>query len=261
MPDPSRLEVSGPVLFARYAFPPNLHGYCGPADHDEFFSSGAAKDQRGLRAMAQQFAGAWPYLQLIAGATGLTDPLDARVVQAYWVGSPRLDRVGAAATGNSMQERFRRLAGPQFGDITEGVLAGGVPHHSFAVFCVYPFTSLLSNASKAEYALTVLDRCRIRWGRVRSVHGDHVVVDSQPLTWDGRRLDFGPTKTETVVQARAGVGIAGPLEVGDWVSLHWEWVCERLTNGQVAQLRHYTRRHLAIVNNADRGPLVAPILG
>ncbi|MGZ5373161.1 MAG: DUF6390 family protein, partial [Aeromicrobium sp.] len=31
MPD----VVPGPVLFARYAFPPNSHGYCGPADHDE----------------------------------------------------------------------------------------------------------------------------------------------------------------------------------------------------------------------------------
>ncbi len=261
MPEPPRQEVAGPVLFARYAFPPNLHGYCGPADHEEFFSSGAAGDHRGLRAMAQQFAGAWPYLQLIAGATGLTDPLDRRVVQAYWVGSPRLDRVRTQATGNSMQERFRHLAGPQFGDITAGVLAGGVPHHSFAVFCVYPFTSLLTNASKAEYALTVLDRCRIRWGRVRAVQGDQVVVASEPLTWDGRRLAFGPTQTETVVQSLDGVGIAGSIKVGDWVSLHWEWVCERLTDAQVAQLRHYTQRHLAIVNNAARGSLVAPILG
>jgi hypothetical protein len=28
---------------------------------------------------------------LIAAATGLSDPLDARVVEAYWVGSQRLE--------------------------------------------------------------------------------------------------------------------------------------------------------------------------
>ena len=60
-----------------------------------FFEYGVAgADDRGLRALAQQFAGAWPYLQLIASATGLDDPLDRRVVEAYWVGSPRLDQVG-----------------------------------------------------------------------------------------------------------------------------------------------------------------------
>ena len=58
------------MLFARYAFPPNRHGYCGPADHLAFFESGTAGDDRGLRAMAREFAGAWPYLELIAGATG-----------------------------------------------------------------------------------------------------------------------------------------------------------------------------------------------
>ena len=46
--------------------------------------------------MAREFAGAWPYLELIAHGTGLDDPLDRRVVEAYWVGSPRLDRSGPA---------------------------------------------------------------------------------------------------------------------------------------------------------------------
>ena len=100
-------------------------------------------DDGGLRAMAQQFAGAWPYLQLIAAATGLDDPLDRRVVEAYWVGSPRLDLVGTRAVGDSMEDRFRDMTGARFGSLTEGVLAGGVPHHSFAVFCIYPYTGLL----------------------------------------------------------------------------------------------------------------------
>ena len=98
--------VPGPVLFARYAFPPNSHGYCGPNDHTAFFEYGVAgADDRGLRAMSQQFAGAWPYLELIAEATGLDDPLDRRVVEAYWVGSPRLDQVSTRAVGNSMEDR------------------------------------------------------------------------------------------------------------------------------------------------------------
>ena len=68
-----RGAVPGPVLFARYAFPPNSHGFCGPHDHTAFFEYGVAgADDRGLRQMSQQFAGAWPYLQLIASGCSLT---------------------------------------------------------------------------------------------------------------------------------------------------------------------------------------------
>jgi hypothetical protein len=48
----------------------------------------------------------------------------------------------------------------------------------------------------------------------------------------------------------------GELEPGDWVSLHWEWVCDRLTIRQVEHLRSFTLRHLQIVNdgNLHAGP-------
>jgi hypothetical protein len=253
--------VPGPVLFARYAFPPNSHGFCGPPDSGGFFEQGVAGADDGLRAMARQFAGAWPYLQLIAGATGLDDPLDRRVVEAYWIGSPRLDRVGPRAVGNSMEDRFRHLTGARFGSIAEGVLAGGVPHHSFAVFCIYPYTGLLTDGRKAATALMVLDRCRIRWGRVRAVQGDQVVVESSPLTWDGDALRLGPPQVETAVRSVDGVGMVGAVEPGDWVSLHWEWVCDRLSPGQVARLRGYTERHLAIVNDRSTRSSVPTLLG
>jgi hypothetical protein len=253
--------VPGPVLFARYAFPPNSHGFCGPPDSGGFFEQGVAGVEAGLRAMAQQFAGAWPYLQLIAGATGLDDPLDRRVVEAYWIGSPRLDLVGPRAVGDSMEDRFRHLTGARFGSIAEGVLAGGVPHHSFAVLCIYPYTGLLTDGRKAATALMVLDRCRIRWGRVVAVQGDQVVVETPLLTWDGDVLRLGQPQTETAVRSVDGVGMAGAVAPGDWVSLHWEWVCDRLTPAQVGRLRGYTERHLAIVNDRSTRSAVPTLLG
>lgn len=254
--------IPGPVLFARYAFPPNSHGFCGPGDSGAFFEYGVAgTDDRGLRTLSQQFAGAWPYLELIAAATGLADPLDSRVVEAYWVGSPRLDRVSVRAVGDSMEERFRRITGGKFASLTTSVLAGGVPHHSFAVFCIYPWTGLLSDGRKAANALTVLDRCRIRWGQVQAVSGDQVVVESRPLTWDGHLLGLGEPAQETAVRAIDGVSMIDELAPGDWVSMHWEWVCDRLTTRQVHHLRDFTLRHLQIVNegNLHAGP--AALLG
>lgn len=249
-------RASGPILFARYAFPPNHRGSCGPADSLAFFESGTQGVEHELQAMAREFAGAWPYLQLIAGATGLPDPLDRRAVEAYWIGSPRLGRVTVTDVGDSMEERFRFRSGPRFSSLTEGVLAGGKPHHSFHVFLIYPWIGLLHDDRRAEQALTVLDQCRIRWGTVVSTSGDQVVVESSHLTWDGRRLDLGPSQTETVERSIDGIGLASPLEPGDQVSMHWEWVCDRLTGPQLFALRYYTRRHLDIVNQEQQaGPL------
>jgi len=255
----AELATPGPVLFARYAFPPNSHGYCGPADNGTFFEYGVhGVVDGGLQSMAREFAGAWPYLELIAGATGVPDPLDRSVVEAYWVGNPLLDRVGTSAVGGSMEDRFRHTAGPRFGSLAEGVLAGGVPHHSFHVFCIYPWVGLLGDDRRAANALTVLDRCRIRWGRITALQGDQAVVESASLTWDGRRLGFAPPAPETVVRSLGGAGMAPDLSVGDWVSLHWEWVCDRLSERQLAALRRFTRRHLDIVNErvSRSGPAV-----
>jgi hypothetical protein len=55
------------------------------------------------------------------------------------------------------------------------------------------------------------------------------------------------------------VGFVADLQPGDWVSLHWHWVCDRLTRRQLAALRHYTLRQLAITNHkvAHPGPAAA----
>jgi hypothetical protein len=240
---------SGAVVFARYAYPPNALGYCGPADSTALLQYAAAgvADQ-GLTQLARGFEGAWPYLELIAGATGIGDPLDRRVVEAYWVGSWLLDRVGVRPIGDSLEERFRRRIGRGFSALADGVMAGGVPHHSFHVFGVYPWVGFLGDGRRSEHALEVLDRCRVRWGRVTSVVGDQVTVRSQPLRWDGRALRLGPDAEESARRAVAGIGLVADLRPGDWVSLHWDWVCDRLSRRQLAALRRYTSWHLDIVN-------------
>ncbi|HEY2043090.1 MAG TPA: DUF6390 family protein [Jatrophihabitans sp.] len=256
------LEPPGPILFVRYAFPPNHHGYCGPSDNQSFFEYGAASIvDEGLRALASQFAGAWPYLELIAGATGIADPLDRRVVEAYWVGNQLLDSIGVRALGDSMEDRFRLRTGRDFATLSDSVLAGGMPHHSYHVFCIYPWVGLLGEDRRGEQALTVLDRCRIRWGRVREVLGDQVVVESQPLTWNGQHLALGEMVTETAVRSLDGVGLLPDLVPGDWVSLHWEWICDRLSANQLAALRRYTKIHLGIVNTRLGHRGIAAALG
>jgi hypothetical protein len=88
-----------------------------------------------------------------------------------------------------------------------------------------------------------------------------VVVETPLRTWDGDALRLGAPQTETAVRSLDGVGMVGGVAPGDWVSLHWEWVCDRLTEAQVSRLRRFTERHLAIVNDRSNRSLVPQLLG
>jgi hypothetical protein len=250
--------ASGPTLFARYAYPPNERGSCGPPQHRTLFEYGvAAQVDPGLELLARQFAGAWPYLEFIAGVSGIEDALDHRVVEAYWLGNDLLDRIDMTTFGNALMDRFRRQMGTSWSHLAEAIPVGVVPTHSFHVFHVYPWVGLLGNGRGEP--LEVLQRCRIRWGQVVSVDGDLVVVRSRPLVYDRGRLELGEPQLETATSSRDGVGLATGLQPGEWVGLHWGWVCDRLSLQQLTQLRRYTLRHLKIANDrvAHSGPALS----
>lgn len=241
---------AGPLLFARFAYPPNELGYCGPADSQallERVTAGASGP--GLRQLSRGFEGAWPYLELIAAANGLADPLDRRVVEAYWVGNALLDRVGPLAMCRSLDERFASRTGRTFQRLAAAGSAGALPHHAFHVFGVYPWVGLL-RSGRVDEPLHVLDRCRIRWGRVEAVDGDGAVVRSRPLCWDGHRLALGLPRPERVRVGVDGLGLAAPA-VGDWCALHWDWVCDVLTPRRLTALQRYSARQLDVVNGAQ----------
>jgi hypothetical protein len=249
--------TAGPLLFARYSYPPNSLGYCGPADHVELLEYGAAGVvDAGLVQIARGFDGAWPYLEIIAGANGIPDPLDARVVEAYWVGNTLLDRVDMQTFGSHLLDRFRGRAGRSWEHIAESIPVGATPHHSYHVFCVYPWLGLL-RAGRTEEPLAVMDRCRIRWGQVVAASGDLVTVSSRPLAWDGRDLGLGPPRLEQAVATADGKGLVRGLTPGEWVSMHWGWVCDRLTTDQLGALCRYTRRVLDLANRTGSTATVA----
>jgi hypothetical protein len=255
------VTAGGAVLFARYAYPPNELGYCGPDDPAALLQyTAAGAGGPGLAHLARQFAGAWPYLCLIAGANGRSDPLDADVVEAYWVGNGLLRRVGGALFAAHLADRFGARAGRGTADIAELAVRGAPAHHNFHVFAVYPWVGLL-RAGTVDHPLRVLDACRVRWGRVTAVAAGRATVSSRPLCWDGRRLLLAPERTERAVVSVDGAGLAPAVRTGDVVSLHWNWVCDVLRPRQVTALRRATAHVLALTNDALARPVTAAVLG
>ncbi len=225
--------MSGAELFARFAFPPNELGYCGPAGAEALLE----EDEAEIAARARQFDGAWPYLEIIAAAAGIDDPLDARVVEAYWIGNELLELVDPVACLHELRSRFAGQVTSGLGEVT-----GAVPHHSFHVFVVYPWAGMLGRGRDAV-ALSVLEQCRIRWGVVTELDGERAAVVSEPLTWRDGELRLGPERTETVRWATEGRAFVRPA-VGDTVALHWDWVCDKLSEAQRAGMAHWSGAQL-----------------
>jgi hypothetical protein len=237
------------VLFARYAYSPNRLGLCGPDDAEALFGEASSRgDDRELRRLAQGFEGAYPYLRLIASANGIEDPLDPRVVDAYWLGSPLLDRVTPQLFGDSLRLRFRpRLRSSTWRWLEGAAPVGGKPVHAFHVLDVFPKVGLM-RGEHADRVVETMDACRVRWGRVVEVVGDQLVVNVVPLRLVAGRLELGPAQVGRVTAWRSGAGFIGSVAAGDVVSVHWDWACDILVPEALQRLVAWTRSQLAVAN-------------
>ena len=235
-PSPARagdwLEpISGALLFARFAAPPNSLGYCGGDDHRALVDQlRAGMDGPDLIRLCRAFEGAWPYLRLIATSAGIPDPLDPRVVEAYWIGSGLLDRVSPAAFAVDLERRFRpRTARKEWPWLVAKSVQGALPHHSFHVLEVMPRIGLL-RAGHVAAILPSMEQCLIRPARVVASDEEGLLVHSRPLVIVDGRLGFGP-----LVEQRVAHGEVSARR-GDDVAIHWGWSCGRLSPRQRSQL-------------------------
>lgn len=238
----------GEHLFARYAYAPNQLGYCGPAETAALFELGVTGScDADVHEIARRFSGAWPYASLLADLAEIDDPLDERVMRAYWTGGPLLETIDHVEFGARLLELIGSRAGHYWAHLTPDLLPEASPTHGFHVFGVYPWSRLLTEGLP-EQPLHVLDNCRIRWGQVIDVDDEHVLVRSQRLAWDGTQLALAPDTDERVRRSTAGRGFVGDIGGGDWLAMHWDWVCERLEDSELDSLRRHTDWQLAATN-------------
>ena len=192
-------EVAGALLFARYAYPPNALGLCGadsPGTLLEYGDAGASDG--GLAELARTFEGAWPYLTLIAEANRIEDPLDPRVVEAYWVGNGLLARVPPADARaprpralprparqrrreDPLDRRRRRGAAPLLPRVRRSTRGSGC--------------SAAGSSTSRSASSTSAGRRRRSCSRSRAESAD---VLAEPLLWEDGRLRLGEPEPRRV---------------------------------------------------------------
>ncbi len=234
------MSADGALKFARYAFPPNELGYCGPVGARAMLAPGAEAE---IELRARQFEGAWVYLEFLAEAMGESDPLATEVVEGYWLGSDLISTLPSAELLRKLINRF----GDQPGGTWREAAVRARAHHSFQVYEVYPWAAMLQKGLAAGPAIGVLDGCRIRAGTVDSVEGEWVSVSASQLHWDGERLAPAEPTTGRARWAIDGESMLDEPAVGDLVSLHWDWVCDVITPAQAAQVNTLEAEQRAIL--------------
>ena len=240
--------LPGPLLFARFAFPPNDLGLCGPESGETLpdrVRTGRSDPE--LVRIAQQFEGAYPYLELIAAENGVADPLDSRVVEAYWLGNDLLARVGPRARHVDLTERFRSRTRPREWSWLEAKADGAsAVHHSFHVLEILPRIGMMRGGLPADL-IGALERCLVRPGRVVAVGSGLLDVEAPALELRDGQLHLG-TPRPIHLSPLDGASFGDRLVPGDEVAIHWDRVCGRLDPAQAARLRSVTELNLAVAN-------------
>jgi len=242
-------DTRGVEMFARYAYAPNALGYCGPA-LGATLRDGSVDE---VRRAATRFSGAWPYLRVLSRLTGITDPLDYRLVESYWLGGG----VGSDLNAKDFFDALLEIIGPQAGrywsHLTADLASEAAANHCFHVFGVYPWTRFLGrentgNTGMDEQPLSVLDNCRITWGTVVSRAGDDIQVVCRRLVWDGQALALTEPSERRLDVWADGYSAVPDVAVGDQVAVHWGRLCGRLSPQQVRALADSTDRQLRVTS-------------
>ena len=246
-------DPQGLATCARYSFAPNSLHYCGPekqVDMHAYVSQGTV--DKGLYEILNRFDTLYKYLELIGIENNIGDPFDPRVVEAYWLGNDLLHKTKyqpmEKLLGDGLQLK-KKLKPKQFNS-TLSKLDHGVAHHTFHVLNIFRRTGHLPIA----HTLDTMDECRISWGKVKKFTNYELPITTEkkgfiklqveiiPLIYSHDRLDLGKQEIREVLS----VGLVP--KVGEWVSVHWGYVCEVLGARQVKNLEYYTKLAIRLAN-------------
>lgn len=245
-------QFDGALLAARYAFMPNKLRYCGGEANTELFEYVCRHSgDPGLVGLLKEFETMHPYLRLIAEANKIFDPFARPVVEAYWIGNELLENVSMKNFYRYLidEQKLKKKLKPGIAEKIFGKLsAGGKPHHSWHVFNI----SKRTGHQPTEHSLQTMDDCRVSWGKVmeggsRSLAGK-AMIEYQPLVAKGNRLALGEPICREAWSEINRKSFVKELKPGDWVSLHWGWVCDFLSEAQRKNLEKWTRHNLTLAN-------------
>ncbi|OGK38040.1 hypothetical protein A3F60_03370 [Candidatus Roizmanbacteria bacterium RIFCSPHIGHO2_12_FULL_39_8] len=246
------MDPKGLFLCARYSAAPNFFGYCGPDENRSLIQHlKEKKADKEVQSILSEFESLYLNLNLIAHENKIRNPFAAKVVEAYWIGNPLLTHIKNIDYVSLLKEKFeleKKMGNEAFSRLKYKFLNNKLlPQHSFHVFNIFKRTGNLV----VNQTLATMDSCRISFGQVvnpDSLLTRNVIVRTKPLEKMGGKLHLGRKTLKSLRVDYRGKIFLKELNVGDWVSFHWGFVCDLLTAEQVKNLEFYTQKAIDFYN-------------
>lgn len=238
-----KAELSGARLATLYSLMPNRLGFCGPQEGCVYgklrkFLLGEISEKE-IRKILSKFEASYAYYKLIARKNDIRDPLNKKVVEAYWLGNKLLEKVNAEDVKKMILKDFvkpnllsQETAIQRIALIPKNSKA----HHSFHVFILGSVTGRVDFKD-----VKLRDICRPGWGKVISMKGDKVLVEYEPLAEKSGKIKFGKKKRKYINWDRK---LVPDISLGDWVSFHWDFLAQKLKKENIKNLEKYTKSNL-----------------
>ncbi len=245
------MDKNGLLLCAKYAASPNFFGYCGPSKSSNLIDhlrEGVADDE--LQYLLSEFETLYPYLQLIARRNKINDVFDEKVVEAYWIGNEFLNKVRASDYFYFAKERLileKKLPVIEFNKVKRKIYSFQfLPHHSFHVFNIFKRTG----ANPSIHTVKTMNECRISFGKLKTQNSKlkTIIVETKQLTIINNKLILGKPILRQLKIDYKGKTFLNNLKMRDWVSFHWGYICDVLTERQVKNLEYYTQKAIDFYN-------------
>ncbi|MDG6933838.1 MAG: hypothetical protein JRN68_04000 [Nitrososphaerota archaeon] len=228
---------------------PNSLGFCGPDEGGkilEHLHEGSVSEQ--LVSELMKFEAAYPFIHMIAKSTG-NDIFDYRVPEAYWIGNELLNQVEMkdfyAFSHSTLKGRDKSVTREVFRTPQVRV----IPHHTLYVLMTLelPLVKGGPNLNNEDKLIEQMEACRVSWGKVKEVGKNELVVLKRPLV---RREDVISTGEQVASKIKydSNIDAFKAIKAGDYVSIHWNFACEKLSRAQVRNIEKYTLSDLVTMN-------------
>jgi len=241
------MDKQGLLLCAKYAISPNFFGYCGPDKNSNLFDH--LKENladRELALILSDFETLYPYLQLTARLNKINDPFNHQVVGAYWLGNSLLKPINILQYQAFIKERLnldKKLLKSDFQTLLAQIFQKEfLPHHAFHVFNVFKRTGKNSD----PHTLNTMNECKISWGR--AIDTKNLFVETKSLEMVNKKLRLGRSHIKQIKIDYKGKQFIKEIKIGDWISFHWGYICDLLTEKQVKNLEYYTTKAIEFYN-------------
>ena len=242
------MDLTGLALCSRYSYPPNSLSLCGPDKKKDLnWYSNSQHADKGTLEILSQFSTLYPYLSLIAQENNIIDPFYQKVVEAYWIGNKFLHQIPTTSFVTHVSDTIRlkkKIKKPDLYRIFDKITEGALPHHSFHVLNIYKRTGYLD----ISHTLTTMDACLINWGKVETIKKNLLTIDAQPLVIKGNILQFGKNIRRTIRSQGENDILFSKLNIGDWISYHWGYFCQKLSRSQLKNLIYYNNLSVNFAN-------------